>query len=65
MAAANSAAVYAYSDNYLVDLHHAVIVGVDAMAIRQAEACAARTMLDGIAEQLDRKRPLRPTGLWS
>ena len=28
-AAANSAAVYAYSDNYLVDLKHAVIMGDD------------------------------------
>jgi hypothetical protein len=30
MAKANSAAVYAYSDNYLVDLKHAVIVDVEA-----------------------------------
>jgi transposase len=53
-AAANSAAVYAYSDNYLVDLKHAVIVDVEATtAIRQAEVGAARTMLDRTAEQLD------------
>ena len=53
-AAANSAAVYAYSDNYLVDLKHAVIVDVEATtAIRQAEVGAARTMLDRTAEQFD------------
>src|SRR5271166_1442558 len=53
-AAANSAAVYAYSDNYLVDLKHAVIVDVDATtAIRQAEVGAARTMLDRTGEQFD------------
>jgi hypothetical protein len=53
-AAANSAAVYAYSDNYLVDLKHAVIVDVEATtAIRQAEVGAAKTMLDRTAEQFD------------
>ena len=53
-AAANSAAVYAYSENYLVDLKHAVIVDVEATtAIRQAEVGAARTMLDRTAEQFD------------
>ena len=53
-AAANTAAVYAYSDNYLVDLKHAVIVDVEATtAIRQAEVGAARTMLDRTAEQFD------------
>ena len=53
-AAANSAAVYAYSDNYLVDLKHAVIVDVEATtAIRQAEVGAAKTMLDRSAEQFD------------
>ena len=42
-AAANSAAVYAYSDNYLVDLKHAVIMDVEATtAIRQAEVGAAK-----------------------
>jgi hypothetical protein len=47
MAAANSAAVYAHSDNYLVDLKQAVIVDVEATtAIRQAEVGAAKTMLD-------------------
>src|SRR5262249_60547282 len=53
-AAANSAAVYAYSDNYLIDLKHAVIMDVEATtAIRQAEVGAAKTMLDRTAEQLD------------
>src|SRR6516165_6596083 len=53
-AAANSAAVYAYSDNYLVDLKHAVIMDVEATtAIRQAEVGAAKTMLDRAAEQSD------------
>jgi hypothetical protein len=53
-AAANSAAVYAYSDNYLIDLKHAVIVDVEATtAIRQAEVGAAETMLDRTAEQFD------------
>jgi Transposase DDE domain len=53
-AAANTAAVYAYSDNYLVDLKHAVIVDVEATtAIRQAEVGAAKTMLDRTAEQFD------------
>src|SRR5271163_2177073 len=53
-AAANSAAVYAYSDNYLVDLKHAVIADVEAAtAIRQAEVGAAKTMLDRTAEQFD------------
>ena len=37
-ASANSVAGYAYSDNYLVDLKHAVIVDVEATTtIRQAE----------------------------
>jgi IS5 family transposase len=54
-AAANTAAVYAYSDNYLVDLKHAVIMDVEATtAIRQAEVgAAAKTMLDRTAEQFD------------
>jgi transposase len=37
-ASANSVAAYAYSDNYLIDLQHAVIMDVEATtAIRQAE----------------------------
>ena len=46
-ASANSVAGYAYSDNYLIDLKHAVIMDVEATtAIRQAEVGAAKTMLD-------------------
>jgi transposase len=53
-AAADTPAVYAYSDNYLVDLKHAVIMDVEATtAIRQAEVGAARTMLDRTAEQFN------------
>ena len=53
-ASANSVAGYAYSDNYLVDLKHAVIVDVEATTtIRQAEVGAAKTMLDRTAEQFD------------
>jgi hypothetical protein len=44
-AAANSAAVYACSDDYLVDLKHAVIVDVEpTTTIHQAEVGAARTV---------------------
>jgi transposase len=40
-------AFFAYSDNYLIDLKHAVIVDVEATtSVRQAEVGAARTMLD-------------------
>jgi hypothetical protein len=47
-------AVYAYSDNYLIDLKHAVIIDVEATrAIRQAEVSAAKTMLDRTAEQFE------------
>jgi Transposase DDE domain len=53
-ASANSVAGYAYSDNYLVDLKHAVIMDVEATtAIRQAEVGAAKTMLDRTAERFD------------
>jgi hypothetical protein len=53
-ASANSVAGYAYSDNYLIDLKHAVIVDVEAATtIRQAEVGAAKTMLDRTAEQFD------------
>src|SRR5271163_4520405 len=53
-AAANTAAVYGYSDNYLIDLEHPVILDVEATtAIRQAEAGAAKTMLDRTAGQFD------------
>jgi hypothetical protein len=50
--------VDAYSDNYLVDLKHAVIMDVEATtAIRQGEVGAARTMLDRTAEQFDLAPP--------
>jgi Transposase DDE domain len=53
-ASANSVAGYAYSDNYLIDLKHAVIMDVEATtAIRQAEVSAAKTMLDRTAEQFE------------
>src|ERR1700690_297148 len=45
---------YAYSDNYLIDLKHAVIMDVEATtAIRQAEVGAAKAMLDRTAEQFE------------
>jgi hypothetical protein len=54
MAAADTPAFYAYSDNYLVDLKSAVIMEVEATtALRQAEVGAAKTMLDRTAEQFD------------
>jgi hypothetical protein len=50
-AAAGGPACYAYCDNYLVDVDHAVIVDVEATtAVRQAEVGAARTMLTRTAE---------------
>jgi hypothetical protein len=53
-ASANSVAGYAYSNNYLIDLKHAVIMDVEATtAIRQAEVGAAKTMLDRTTEQFD------------
>jgi hypothetical protein len=53
-AAANTPAVYAYPDNYLVDRKNAVIMDVEATtAIRQAEVGAAKMMLDRTAEQFD------------
>jgi hypothetical protein len=53
-AAADKPAVYAYSDNYLSDLKHAVIMDDEATtAIRQAEVGAAKAMLDRTAEPFD------------
>jgi transposase len=50
-AAAGGPACYAYCDNYLVDLRHAVIVDVEATtAVRQAEVTAAQVMLTRTAE---------------
>jgi transposase len=52
-AARGGPAVYAYADNYLIDLKHAVIMDVEATtAVRQAEVTAAKTMIDRTAEQL-------------
>ena len=45
-------AFFAYSDNYLIDLDHAVIVDVEAStAVRQGEVTAAKTMLDRTIER--------------
>jgi transposase len=53
-AAAGGPAVYAYADNYLIDLKHAVIMDVEATtAVRQAEVAAAKTMIDRTAERLE------------
>ena len=53
-ASANSVAGYACSDNYLIDLKHAVIMDVEATtAFRQAEVGAAKTMLDRTAGRFD------------
>ena len=53
-AAADGPVIYAYSDNYLIDLKQAVIMDVEATTtIRQAEVGAAETMLDRTAEQFE------------
>ena len=53
-AAGWEAPYYAYADNYLIDLKHAVIMDVEATApIRQAEVGAARTMIDRTAQRHD------------
>ena len=45
-------AFFAYSDNYLIDLAHAVIVDVEAStAIRQAEVTASKTMIERAQER--------------
>jgi transposase len=50
-AAAGGPACYAYCDNYLIDVEHAVVVDVEATtAVRQAEVGAAQTMLTRTAE---------------
>jgi hypothetical protein len=47
-------AFFAYSTNYLIDLDHAVIVDVEpSTAVRQAEATAARTMIERVNERHD------------
>jgi hypothetical protein len=55
-------AFFAYADNYLIDLQAAVILDVEASrAVRQAEAGAARTMLERTAERFGLK-PKRLAG---
>ena len=55
-AAAGGPACYAYRDNYLIDVEHAVIVDVEATtAVRQAEVGVAQVMLTRTAERF---------GLW-
>lgn len=52
-AASGGPAVYAYADNYLIDLKHAVILDVEpTTAVRQAEVTAAKTMITRTAERL-------------
>jgi transposase len=47
-------AFFAYSNNYLIDLDHAIIVDVEAStAVRQAELTAAKTMIERIDERFD------------
>ena len=51
-AAAGGPACYAYCDNALIDVEHAVIVDVEATtAVRQAEVGAVQTMLTRTAER--------------
>lgn len=55
-------AFFAYADNYLVDVHSAVIVDVEASrAIRQAEVGAAKTMIERTADRFG-LRPERLAG---
>jgi transposase len=45
-------AFFAYSDNYLIDLDHAIVVDVEAStAIRQAEVTASKTMIERTEER--------------
>ena len=53
-AANGGPAVYAYADNYLIDLKHAVIMDVEATTcVRQAEVTAAKTMIERTANRLE------------
>ena len=59
-AAQKGPAVFTYSDNYLIDTDHAVIMDVEATrSIRQAEVGAARTMID----RVETRYGLKPTWL--
>jgi transposase len=67
-AASNGPAVYAYADNYLIDLKCAVILDVEpTTAVRQAEVTAAKTMIARTAECLgiDPARLVADTGYGS
>src|SRR5215467_15314872 len=49
-------AFFAYSDNYLIDVKHGIIMDVEASrAIRQAEVSAARTMIKRTEQRFDIK----------
>jgi len=53
-AARKGPAFFAYSDNYLIDTDHGVIVDVEATrSIRQAEVGATRTMLKRVKDKFD------------
>jgi len=53
-AARKGPAFFAYSDNYLIDTDHGVIIDVEATrSIRQAEVGATRTMLDRVKGKFD------------
>jgi len=55
-AAAGGPAFYAYADNYLIDLKHAVIMDVKATtAVRQAEVGATKTMITRTADRFEIK----------
>ena len=59
-AAQKGPAVFTYSDNYLIDTDHTVILDVEATrSIRQAEVGASRTMID----RVERRFGLKPTWL--
>lgn len=52
-AASRGPAVFAYADNYLIDLKCAIIMDVEpTTAVRQAEVTAAKTMITRTAERL-------------
>ena len=59
-AARKGPAFFSYSDNYLIDTDHGVIVDVEATrSIRQAEVGSTKTMLDRVKAKID----LRPERL--
>lgn len=55
-AAKDGPAIFAYSDNYLIDLRSAVILDVEASrSVRQAEVGAAKIMIERTAQRFDLK----------